>query len=92
MEDGNAFEETFLYPKGDPSNPLSAEELQAKFRRNVCDVITRDEAERLLARLRDRRERPTWTATLRKLGSICRTRCTRTCRACPSSPGRSSSA
>lgn len=49
FDDGTQREETFLYPKGDPANPLTTDELVAKFRRNVAGVLPDDGTARLLA-------------------------------------------
>jgi len=49
LDDGTRFEETFLYPKGDPANPLTTEELVQKFRRNAAGVLPDEHTERLLA-------------------------------------------
>ena len=48
MDDGRQVEEMFMYPKGDPANPLSDEELEAKFRRNLQGVVDEAETTRLL--------------------------------------------
>jgi 2-methylcitrate dehydratase PrpD len=46
MQDGQVHEATFYYPKGDPNNPLSDEELRIKFRANAagCFDTIRTEA------------------------------------------------
>ena len=46
MQDGQVHEATFYYPKGDPNNPLSDEELRIKFRTNAagCFETARTEA------------------------------------------------
>lgn len=49
LDDGTRIEETFHYPKGDPANPLTDEELVQKFRRNVEGVLPEAAADRLLA-------------------------------------------
>jgi 2-methylcitrate dehydratase PrpD len=49
MDDGTQHEATFLYPKGDPNNPLSEDELLAKFRGNLRGVLDDARAERLAA-------------------------------------------
>jgi len=52
MNDGKVYEETVLHPKGDPSNPLSPEELTSKFRGNLKDVLS-DEQTALLSAMID---------------------------------------
>jgi 2-methylcitrate dehydratase PrpD len=49
LHDSARHEATWLYPKGDPSNPLSPVELVAKFRQNVAGVVSGPEADELLA-------------------------------------------
>jgi 2-methylcitrate dehydratase PrpD len=39
LKDGASFQETVLFPKGDPQDPLSAGELEAKFRDNAEAVL-----------------------------------------------------
>jgi len=51
LDDGTRIEETFLYPKGDPANPLTTDELVQKFRRNAAGVLPDEHADRLLAAL-----------------------------------------
>lgn len=53
MDDGTRHEATFMYPKGDPSNPLTPEELVAKFRENVRRQLSGGEAERIIALVSD---------------------------------------
>lgn len=53
MNDGKVCEETILYPKGDPANPLSSEELTAKFRGNLKDVLSNGQAAQILALIED---------------------------------------
>lgn len=45
---GERLEATFLYPKGDPANPLSDEELVRKFRRNASGAPGGGDIDRLL--------------------------------------------
>ncbi|MCC5858188.1 MAG: MmgE/PrpD family protein [Ectothiorhodospiraceae bacterium] len=52
MQDGRQLESTFLYPKGDPQNPLTREELERKFRDNVDGVMKPESTEKLLAMIR----------------------------------------
>jgi 2-methylcitrate dehydratase PrpD len=49
MDDGTRHEASVMYPKGDPRNPLSAAELDAKFEDNAGALVTDAEA-RALAR------------------------------------------
>ncbi len=49
LDDGSRQEATFLYPKGDPSNPLSRDELVQKFRNNLAGVFDDRAADRLLS-------------------------------------------
>jgi len=39
LKDGASFQETVLFPKGDPQDPLSADELEAKFRGNAAAAL-----------------------------------------------------
>jgi len=39
LKNGASFQETVLFPKGDPQDPLSAGELEAKFRDNAAAVL-----------------------------------------------------
>lgn len=52
MEDGTAHQETVLLPKGDPGNPMTPEEIAAKFRANCAGALAGAEAEVLLAAIR----------------------------------------
>jgi len=47
LVDGTAFEADFPYQKGGPENPLSADEVRAKYRENAGLVLSDDAAERL---------------------------------------------
>jgi 2-methylcitrate dehydratase PrpD len=47
MDDGTAFSETVLLPKGDPGNPLSDAELEAKFRSKCAARLAPDAVVRL---------------------------------------------
>jgi 2-methylcitrate dehydratase PrpD len=51
--DGKMFEETVRYPKGDPENPLSWEELTGKFMLLAEPVISRSAAQDLVAMCRN---------------------------------------
>ena len=53
LDDGSRHEATSLYPKGDPGNPLTTEELASKFRRNLGGVLGASETDRLLATVSD---------------------------------------
>jgi 2-methylcitrate dehydratase PrpD len=48
LKDGTALQETVLFPKGDPQDPLSTGEIEAKFRENVAACIEPAEADALL--------------------------------------------
>ena len=48
LEDGRSFEKRIRYPKGDPQNPLSWEELIAKFRSLAGAVLPPDRCERIV--------------------------------------------
>jgi 2-methylcitrate dehydratase PrpD len=39
LKDGASFQETVLFPKGDPQDPLSAAEIEAKFRDNAAALL-----------------------------------------------------
>ncbi|MDB5317402.1 MAG: hypothetical protein JWO24_3246, partial [Rhodospirillales bacterium] len=49
MDDGRAFTETVLLPKGDPGNPLTDAELEKKFRDNCSAALDADTIARLQA-------------------------------------------
>jgi 2-methylcitrate dehydratase PrpD len=53
MTDGTVFEAEMYYPRGDPGNPLSDDELCDKFRDNVAGVLGDGDARTLLAVIRD---------------------------------------
>jgi 2-methylcitrate dehydratase PrpD len=48
LKSGASFQETVLFPKGDPQDPLSAGELEAKFRDNVAAMLSPVRAGELL--------------------------------------------
>jgi 2-methylcitrate dehydratase PrpD len=52
LKNGVSFQETVLFPKGDPQDPLSAAELEAKFRENVATMLKPDRAGKLLDAIR----------------------------------------
>ena len=47
LVDGTAFDADFPYQKGGPENPLSPDEVRAKYRANAGLVLTDDAAQRL---------------------------------------------
>ena len=48
LKNGASFAETVLFPKGDPQDPLSAAEIEAKFRENVSATFTPGRTDKLL--------------------------------------------
>jgi 2-methylcitrate dehydratase PrpD len=48
LKNGTSFQETTLFPKGDPQDPLSAAELETKFRENVASMLSPARAGQLL--------------------------------------------
>jgi 2-methylcitrate dehydratase PrpD len=48
LKNGASFQETVLFPKGDPQDPLSAAELEAKFRDNAATMLGAARAGQLL--------------------------------------------
>jgi 2-methylcitrate dehydratase PrpD len=52
MEDGARHEAAVMYPKGDPRDPLTAAELDAKFRTNARALLTEVEASALAEAIR----------------------------------------
>jgi len=52
MDDGTAFQETVMLPKGDPGNPLSPDEIAEKFRANCAGVLKPVQTEQLLTAIR----------------------------------------
>jgi 2-methylcitrate dehydratase PrpD len=52
LNDGRKFEKFIAHPKGDPKNPLTWEELVAKFESLVAPVITLDQCDELVASIR----------------------------------------
>lgn len=48
LKSGASFQGTVLFPKGDPQDPLSADELNAKFRGNVAATLSPARADELL--------------------------------------------
>lgn len=53
LRNGQTREATFMYPKGDPKNPLSRAELLTKFRGNLDGVTSAARAETLIALIED---------------------------------------
>ncbi len=49
LKDGKSFQETVLFPKGDPQDPLSAAEIEAKFRGNAESAAGRGARGRIAA-------------------------------------------
>ena len=47
LADGTTFEADCPYQKGGPENPLSADEIRAKYRANAALVLSNDAVERL---------------------------------------------
>jgi 2-methylcitrate dehydratase PrpD len=56
VKDGKVFSKKLDYPKGDPENPASKEELREKFRHLATQVITPEAAEEVIDMI-DRLER-----------------------------------
>jgi 2-methylcitrate dehydratase PrpD len=48
LQDGASFQETVLFPKGDPQDPLSAAEIEEKFRGNADTLLGKARAAELL--------------------------------------------
>lgn len=48
LKNGTQLEATYYYPKGDPDNPLSAEEFENKFRKNATGFLKPSEIDQLL--------------------------------------------
>ena len=48
LKNGASFQETVLFPKGDPQDPLSAAEIETKFRDNVATMLSPAGAGKLL--------------------------------------------
>ncbi|MBI2292154.1 MAG: MmgE/PrpD family protein [Betaproteobacteria bacterium] len=48
LKNGTSLQETVLYPKGDPQDPLTADDLEAKFRGNVAAMLNPGRAGELL--------------------------------------------
>ncbi len=49
LDDGRSFQETVLFPRGDPQDPLSQEELDEKFHHNAGAFLGRERAASLLS-------------------------------------------
>jgi 2-methylcitrate dehydratase PrpD len=52
LADGAAYEKFVRYPKGDPENPLTWEEMAAKFRSLAGAVIPAEECDEIIAQVR----------------------------------------
>jgi 2-methylcitrate dehydratase PrpD len=52
MRDGTSHQETVMKPKGDPGNPLTPDEIAAKYRENAAGVLDAAKIESLLAAIR----------------------------------------
>lgn len=48
LKNGTKLEATHYYPKGDPDNPLTPEELENKFRKNASGFLSASEVDQLL--------------------------------------------
>lgn len=53
MEGGERYEMSVMYPKGDPRNPLTAVELDGKFRDNARALLTDDDAVAMTSAIRE---------------------------------------
>lgn len=53
MQNGTTFRAEMYYPKGDPSNPLSDEEVDTKFRKNAQGVLTDTQTDELIGLISD---------------------------------------
>jgi 2-methylcitrate dehydratase PrpD len=51
LANGNRYEKFLRYPKGDPENPLSWEEMEAKFRSLAGAVLSRAQCDRILEQI-----------------------------------------
>lgn len=58
LKDGKSFHETVLFPKGDPQDPLSAEEIETKFRGNAQGLLGPARADALLQAIKALPEAP----------------------------------
>jgi 2-methylcitrate dehydratase PrpD len=68
MEDGARHEAEVMYPKGDPRNPLSPAELDAKFQDNARGLVTGAEASTLAEAIRGLPRAPSVSDLARRLG------------------------
>jgi 2-methylcitrate dehydratase PrpD len=69
MEDGQRFEASVMYPKGDPRNPLGAAELDAKFCDNASALVGDGEARALAASIRTLPSTTSVGELMRRLGA-----------------------
>jgi 2-methylcitrate dehydratase PrpD len=53
MRNGRSYTARVVHPRGDPENPLSDEELQAKFRQLVVPLLGPEKTERIVKRVRE---------------------------------------
>ena len=51
LANGNRYEKFLRYPKGDPENPLSWEEMEAKFRSLAGAVLSHAQCDRILEQI-----------------------------------------
>ncbi|PIV23071.1 MAG: MmgE/PrpD family protein [Deltaproteobacteria bacterium CG03_land_8_20_14_0_80_45_14] len=52
MKDGTEYKESTVFPKGDPQNPLSYDELAEKFRSITMGVLPRNKIEKLIQKIK----------------------------------------
>jgi 2-methylcitrate dehydratase PrpD len=52
LEDGRRLQEVRYFPKGDPQDPLSPQEIEEKFRRNVEHLYSEAETRRVIRLIR----------------------------------------
>jgi 2-methylcitrate dehydratase PrpD len=53
LKDGRTFAEMRDFPKGDPQDPLTPEEIEAKFVENASGVFGESRVREIVARVRD---------------------------------------
>jgi len=51
MKQGKRYESTVLRPKGDPTNPMTIQELESKFRENALRILPDDDVDRLVQKM-----------------------------------------
>ena len=69
LDDGTRLEAEMMYPKGDPSNPLSDAELDDKFTANAAPAFGTDRTQRLVTSIRNLDRLDDVSALTRLLGS-----------------------